>query len=152
MKITILFATLILLTSASAQTPQTSKVAEEISRLLEKHRTDYLRGDADAWAALYAEDAVFTGFKRSMGGRQTIREYFAQVFRDFPHRTVNVSSLKIRVYNESGSPTVVLNVEDTGSRIDASGKQIPLNARESLIWVRIQGKWLIVNHQATPMQ
>ena len=35
--------------------------AEEIARLLEKHKTDYLKGDADAWAALYAEDATFVG-------------------------------------------------------------------------------------------
>ena len=152
MKITSLLATLIMLTSASAQTPKTSKVADEIAYLLDMHRADYLRGDADAWAALYAEDAVFTGFQRSMAGRQAIREYFAQVFKDFPNRSVNVSSSKVRVYKERATPTVVLNVEDTGSRIDASGRQVPLNARESLIWVKIQGKWLIVNHQATPMQ
>ena len=144
--------TLVLLMTASAQTEKTSGVAQEITRLLEMHRADYLRGDADAWAALYAEDAVFTGFKRSMAGRQAIREYFAQVFRDFPTRTVTVISSRIRVYNESATPTVLLNVEQTGSRADASGKQVDFSARESLTWVKIHGKWLIVNHQATPTQ
>lgn len=139
MKATILLAALILLTSASAQAPQGSTVPGEISRLLEKHRADYLRGGADAWAAMYAEDAVFTGFRGSYVGRRAVRDYFAQVFKDFPNRTVNVSSTKIRVYNESRSPTVVLNVGDTGSRINASGKPVTLNARESLIWVKETG-------------
>ncbi len=56
---------LLLLTSASAQTPQSGKVAGDISCLLENHRAHYLRSDADAWAAMYAEDAVFTGFRGS---------------------------------------------------------------------------------------
>jgi hypothetical protein len=43
--------------------------AEEIARLLEVHRTDYLKGDADAWAALYAEDATFAGGQRNLQSR-----------------------------------------------------------------------------------
>jgi uncharacterized protein (TIGR02246 family) len=59
---------------------------EEIARLLEKHKTDYLKGDADAWAALYAEDATFVGGQRNLQSRQAIRDSFAQLFRDFPTR------------------------------------------------------------------
>ena len=106
MKSRILLAALFLLTSASALTLQGSKVDDEISRLLERHRADYLRGDVDAWAAMYAEDAVFTGFRGSYVGRRAIRDYFAQVFQDFPNRTVNVSSdASCRLLRKSGCTT-----------------------------------------------
>jgi hypothetical protein len=73
------------------------------------------------------------------------------VFKDFPTRAANVSNLRIRVYNETTMPTAIINVENHGTRTDASGRKVDLNARESLVLVKIQGKWLIVNHHATPM-
>jgi uncharacterized protein (TIGR02246 family) len=128
---------------------QTTRAAEEIAQLLEVHRADYLMGDANAWAALYAEDAVFAGGQRYLEGRQAIREYFAQVMRDFPVRTAAVSNLRIRVYNENATPTAIVNVENDATRTDASGRQVVLNTRESLVWARVQGKWLIVDHHAS---
>jgi uncharacterized protein (TIGR02246 family) len=127
--------------------------AEEIARLLEKHKTDYLKGDADAWAALYAEDATFVGGQRNLQSRQAIRDSFAQLFRDFPTRTVNVSNLRIRVYNEATtSPTAVINADNKGTRTDASGGLVNTNNRESVVWAKFQGKWLIINHQTSPIQ
>ena len=127
--------------------------AEEIARLLEKHKTDYLTGDADAWAALYAEDATFVGGQRNLQSRQAIRDSFAQLFRDFPTRTVNVSNLRIRVYNEATtSAMAIINADNKGTRTDASGGLVNTNNRESVVWAKIQGKWLIVNHQTSPIQ
>jgi hypothetical protein len=64
--------------------------ADEIARLLEKHKGDYLKGDADAWAALYAEDATFIGGQRNLQSRRAIRDSFAQGFKDFPTRTAKL--------------------------------------------------------------
>jgi hypothetical protein len=64
---------LAVLGSVCAQRVETEgKAAEEIARLLEVHRSDYLKGDADAWAALYAEDATFAGDEdsREVANRQ----------------------------------------------------------------------------------
>jgi uncharacterized protein (TIGR02246 family) len=127
--------------------------ADEIARLLEKHKGDYLKGDADAWAALYAEDATFIGGQRNLQSRRAIRDSFAQGFKDFPTRTANESNLRIRVYNEAtNSPTAILNADNKSTRTDASGRLVNANNRESLVWVKIQGKWLIVNHQPSPIE
>ena len=58
-------------------------VGPEIARLLEKHKGDFLKGDADAWAALYAKDATFIGGQRNLQSRRAIRDSFAQGFKDF---------------------------------------------------------------------
>ncbi len=122
--------------------------------MLVAHRADYLKGDADAWAAMYAEDAIFVGvanYQRVLEGRPAIREYVAQVMKDFPSRTADPSNVRIRVYNEHTAPTVVMTVDDHGSRTDASGRKLILNSRETLVWTKVQGKWFIVNHTASPL-
>ena len=126
---------------------------EEVARLLQKHKSDYLKGDADAWAALYAEDATFIGGPRNLQSRQAIRDSFAQLFKDFPNRTVGESQVRIRIYNETTSnPIAILNGDNKGTRTDASGKVINTNNRKTLAWVKIQGQWLIVNHQNSPIE
>jgi hypothetical protein len=71
------------------------------------YRTDCLKANADAWAALCAEDVTFA------------------------------------------SPTASINIENIGTRTDASGR-VDLSSRENLALVKIQEKWPIINHQATP--
>jgi uncharacterized protein (TIGR02246 family) len=127
--------------------------AEEVERLLQKHKSDYLKGDADAWAALYAEDATFIGGSRNLQSRQAIRDSFVQLFKEFPNRTANESNVRIRVYNETtSSPIAILNADNKATRTDASGKVINTNNRETLAWVKFQGQWLIVNHQNSPIE
>jgi uncharacterized protein (TIGR02246 family) len=154
-KVATVVATLVLLGSAGPHGQrQTSGVADDVTRLLNVHRADYLKGDANAWAAMYAEDAIFVGVaggQRNLEGRETIRQYFAQVMTDFPSRTADPSNVRIRVYNEHATPTVILTVEDRGSRTDASGRRLVADFRETLVWTKIQGKWLIVNHHASPL-
>src|SRR5262249_19565885 len=104
-----------------------------------------------AWAALYAADAVFVCGQGDLEGRQAIRQYFAQVMTDFPSRTADTSNLRVRVYNENATPTAIITVDDHGTRTDTSGRQRLLNTRETLVWTKIQGRWLIVNHQATTL-
>jgi hypothetical protein len=59
------------------------------------------------------------------------------------------SNLRVRVYNENATPTGIINLENNGTRTDASGRVVTLNTRESLVLVKIQGKWLIVDHHAS---
>jgi uncharacterized protein (TIGR02246 family) len=126
---------------------------DEIARLLEQHKNDYLKGDAEAWAALYAEDATFIGGPRNLQSRQAIRDSFAQGFKDFPKRTADAPNIRIRVYNETtGNPIAILNGDNTGTRTDASGTITTTHNRETLVWVKIQGRWLIVNHQNSPIE
>ena len=149
-----ILGTLAMLGIAWAQRAETKgEAADEIARLLEKHKGDFLKGDADAWAALYAEDATFIGGQRNLQSRRAIRDSFAQGFKDFPTRTANESNIRIRVYNEAtNSPTAILNGDVKSTRTDASGRLVNANNRESLVWVKLQGKWLIVNHQNSPIE
>jgi uncharacterized protein (TIGR02246 family) len=119
-----LVAAVTVLAGGWAQRPETKgTAAEEVERILQKHKSDYLKGDADAWAALYVEDATFIGGPRYLQTRQEIRDSFAQLFKDFPKRTINESNVRIRVYNETtSSPTLILNADTTGTRTDASGR------------------------------
>jgi hypothetical protein len=70
--------------------------------------------------------------------------------KDFPSRTADPSNVRVRVYNERGTPTVIMVVDDHGSRTSASGRKLILNFRETLVWIKVQGKWVIVNHSASP--
>ncbi len=153
-KVLAFILTVVTLGSASPQ-GQTSRAAQEIAQLLEVHRADYLKGDVNAWTAMYAEDAVVDGVaggRRTLEGREAIREYFMHVMKDFPSRTIIPSNVHIRVYNEDATPTAILNLESNGTRTDASGRPLVMNFRESLVWTKIQGKWLIVNHHVSPHQ
>lgn len=127
--------------------PTNSKA--EIGQLLQKHRADYLKGDADAWASAYAADAVFTG-RKVLDGRQAIRDYFAAVFKKYPTRSISVSETQIRVYNDGPNATAVLNVADKGDRVDPAGGKVVLVVRESLVFVKTNSKWIIVDHHASP--
>jgi ketosteroid isomerase-like protein len=71
--------------------------------------------------------------------------------RQFPTRTADPSNIRVRVYNEQTTPTVITTLDDHGARTDAAGRKVSLNFRETLVWTKIQGKWLIVTHQASPL-
>jgi hypothetical protein len=49
-------------------------------------------------------------------------------------------------------PLLVINLNNNGTQTNASGRQVILSSRESLALVKIQGKWVIVNHQASAMR
>jgi uncharacterized protein (TIGR02246 family) len=122
--------------------------------LLATHRADWLKGDANAWASMYADDAIFVSVAkctRVLEGRLAILEYFAQVMKDFPTRTADPSNLRVRVYNEQATPTVIITLDDRGSRTDASGRKVNASFRETLVWTKVQGKWSIVNHSTSPL-
>jgi hypothetical protein len=73
--------------------------------------------------------------------------------RIFRSATADAENIRIRVYNETtGNPIAILNGDNTGTRTDASGKITTTHNRETLVWVKIQGRWLIVNHQNSPIE
>jgi len=131
-----------------AHAGSTRAASDEIARLLEIHTADYLKGNSDAWAAMYAEDAVFSSTGDRFDGRQAIRDHFAQIFKDSPTRTISLLSRSIRVYNQGPGATAVVNLENANTRTGSSGRKIAFRSQEVLVFVRIHGHWLIVNHQA----
>ena len=131
-----------------ARSGSAQAASDEISRLVETHVADYVKGNADGWASLYAEDAVFAGTSERIDGRQAIHDYFAQVFTEKPNRTESILNRSIRVYNNGPSATAVVNLETTSGHTSSSGHQVVFRSRESLVFVKIHGKWSIVDHES----
>lgn len=83
-----------------------SDVLKELAQIAAGRVKAYEQGDANAWAATYAENAVFHAGESPfrMEGRNAIRAYFAEHFAQYPGaRRYAVRQPSARVYGEASS-------------------------------------------------
>ena len=133
-----------------ARSGSTGAASDEVARLLDQHAAACAKSDADAVAALYADDAVFTSGRDRIDGRQAIRDYFAQVFQDNPNRVVTPLDRYLRVYNQGSGATAVVSLLNKNARTDPRGRRIVFFSREVLVFLKTHGRWSIVYHEAWP--
>ena len=76
--------------------------AEEVAQIAAPRLQALLDGNADAYVAAYADDAVlqssFSPFR--IEGKEAIRKYFAHLFQMYPKRHVFIRQPSTRVYND----------------------------------------------------
>lgn len=103
----------------------------------------------DALLALYDKEAILWGTrsKTLSPDPMAIREYFAAAFRTLPERKVSLGEQRIRVYGDTAINTGYY----TFSVVDREGKARTSPARYSFVYVKRDGKWLIVDHHSSAM-
>jgi len=122
---------------------------EEVASATEQWATQFGADTPDALVALYDTEAIVWGTrsKTLSPDPAAIREYFAAAFRILPEHKVSFGEQRIRVYGDTaintGYYTFVL--------VNRDGKATTIPARCSFVYVRRDGKWLIVDHHSSPM-
>lgn len=119
--------------------------AEEIAEIGRERAKAYREGNLDALIAAYADNAVLISARVPfrVEGKEAIRGYFAELFERYPTRSFVVRQPSTRVY---GNDTVVVqNVYAHLRFVDRTGQVTDRFTRISQTWVKIDGKWRIVD-------
>jgi uncharacterized protein (TIGR02246 family) len=102
----------------------------------------FQRNDAQAWAAVYAEDAEYIGTTGEIAqGRAAIQKRWAQIFAD--NKGIKTSGL---MTNERFlTPEIVL--QDGTWQVTGQKVGTPSEGRYTTIWVYRNRQWLLVSHR-----
>lgn len=111
----------------------------------------FMSGDAEGWTVDMADNASFQSqyspFR--IEGRQAIRAYFSDLYNRFPGpRNLQVSQTTMRAY---GDNVVVANGYYQLTLTDKTGKPNTSHARYSVTWVKMDGKWKLVDQHNSPL-
>jgi uncharacterized protein (TIGR02246 family) len=146
----VLIAVIVGLVLCGAHDPAWAGPAEEVAQLAAKRGLAFAQGNLDTFIEDFAADAVFTsslaGFR--FEGKPAISAYYGGLFQDYPNRRSLVRHSLTHVY---GDHTVVANSYTDLTLIDRSGQVKTVANRSSTTWVRIDGRWQIVNQHFSPM-
>jgi len=126
--------------SPAVEQPEPPAIAEQWAAAFSK-------GDVDALMSLYDEDALMWGTSASKmrKGSSAIRQYYAQLLKAFPGIRVSLAETSPRVYGDAG----VNSGSYTMRRVLHDGRVNVTSARFTMIYVRRDGKWLIVDHHSS---
>jgi len=125
-----------------------SEISEEVINLYQTWLSAWNSRDAATMAELFAEEGNIIGFDGSqMSGKQELRETLSLIFQH--HQTASYIAIirEIRVFTEN----MAWLKADVGM-VPANGTDInpALNAIQSLIALKLDGKWQISVFQNTP--
>jgi ketosteroid isomerase-like protein len=117
---------------------------EEVAQLSGPRLKALLEGNAEAYTADYADNAVFqSSFSPfRIEGREAIRAFFTSLFRMYPKRHVFIRQPISRAYNED---LVVQENYAVLNWYNEEGKVETYDTRGSTAWAKIGGKWQIVD-------
>lgn len=134
----ILAATAILLSAPAWAGP-----IEEVAEVAAKRGPSFSEGNLDAFMADFADNAVFTSSLTAFRseGKPAIRAHFATLFQRYPQRQVLTRQIERRAY---GNELVVSNAYQDQTYTEKSGTVMTSAVRATAVWVRIGGKWQIV--------
>jgi uncharacterized protein (TIGR02246 family) len=137
------FAVLVLFAPVAGAGP-----AEEVAEV-SRPRLQYLKeGNAEAYSAAYADNAVFhSSFSPfRIEGKEAIRAYFTELFRLYPKRETFIRHPMTRVYNDNlviSDSYAVLNWTEEEGDIET------YNTRVSVVWCKVGGRWQIVEQHTS---
>ena len=121
---------------------------EEVLQIAKPRLQALQDGDLDAYTAAYADNAVFhsslTAFR--IEGKESIRAYFAELFKLYPTRHVFQRQPAIRAYNDD---LVVQNGYAVLYLTDQKGQLATYHTRGSVTWAKIGGRWQIVDQHTS---
>src|SRR5215213_2117610 len=138
--------------STQSSQPQAapSRDAADIGALYQQLLDGWNQRDAAAYAALFAEDASVVGFDGSqMNGRAEIATEIGRIFADHPTSRYIGKIREVRLL----APDVALLRAVVGMVPPGQSDLNPdVNAIQSLVATRNDGRWLIALFQNTPAQ
>jgi uncharacterized protein (TIGR02246 family) len=118
--------------------------AEDIAAIGQQRGKALVDGNADGMTADFADNAVFTslfgGFR--VEGKQAIRASFAEFFKNYPQRNVLGRGAVTRVY--ANETVAVVNSYAELTVADRGGHVTTYPYRASMVWIKLDGRWQIV--------
>ena len=128
------FATIVL----SAFSISADDAKSTVAKLNEAWQSAYKVADSDRLAALYAEDAVVMApGGELLQGREAIRDFFAEDFKDFPKHSLTTKSLRA----EACETLLVDSGEYRYDGINTEGKPVHTMGNYITTFKRTDGNW-----------
>jgi len=118
--------------------------ADEVAQVDQQAIQCFNDGNLDKCVSLYADDAASTAALAPfrMEGKEALHANYAATFHAFPTRRFIPRQTAIRTYGDS---TGVLNRYYTATLVDRAGNTTTLHGRQSVMFVKVGGRWLIVD-------
>jgi uncharacterized protein (TIGR02246 family) len=128
------FATIVLSTFSISADDAKSTVA----KLNEAWQSAYKVADSDRLAALYAEDAVVMApGGEPLQGREAIRDFFAEDFKEFPKHSLTTKSLRV----EACETLLVDSGEYKYDGVNNEGKPVHIMGNYITAFKKTDGSW-----------
>ena len=123
--------------------------AEEIAAIGQQRGAMYEKGDADAYAAAFADNAAFTPLLQPfrVDGKAAIMDYFTTFFQTYPTRHIVGRQGSTRAY--ANDTTVVSDAYLILTLADKSGNASVHDLRVSTTWVKMGSEWRIVDQHVS---
>lgn len=151
MKILKSLLALVLLLGVSPVVWAQADPVKEIRDIQAKRGQAFAKGDVDAWAADVADNVVYhparTGFR--IEGKAAMRAWASALFQNYPIRQNQSRQVTYRVYQNGA--TVIGNSYVDQTFFDRSGYMSPLMFRTTTVWMKIDGRWLLVEQHNSRM-
>jgi len=108
----------------------------------------FSRGDLDGFTAAFADNAVVNSSSSAfrIEGKEAIRAHFTEFFQMFPRRRFLVRQPIMRAYNDD---LVISNSYAAMNLTDQQGKLTAFHVRSSVAWVKLGGRWQIVDQHTS---
>ncbi len=121
---------------------------EEVNEIAAPRVKALAAGDADAWTAAFANDAVLhtIGSPLRLEGREAIRSYFTAWFQLYPKRKLLARAPLSRTYGDS---LVIQDGHGDYYLTDQQGKTSYIPIRWSIVWSKVNGQWQIVEQHGS---
>lgn len=122
---------------------------EEIASNRQQSLQALQAGNIEALSAMYAEDAHYTPatspFRRE--GREEIRAFWAGFLQASSARRLTLRQVSVRVYGTTAVETGYFDF--TG--MDRAGTVTNISGRYSTTWVKLGGKWMVVDQHVSQL-
>ena len=120
--------------------------AEEIAAIGPQRAKAFVEGNVDGLTEHFADNAGFIGViggAYRVEGKQAIRAYFAEFFKNYPHRNFVGRGAVTRVY--ANETVAIINSYAEITVADRGGNVTTYPYRASLVWMKLDGRWQIVD-------
>jgi len=118
---------------------------EEVQEVAKARAQAYEAGNLDAFMATWAENAVLIPSRSPfrIESKEAIRAYYASIFQNYP-----IHKLLVRptMYRTFGDNVVVTNGYQDLVWVDKAGTVTQISLRTSGVWIKLNGKWLMVDY------
>jgi len=120
-------------------------VVQGIAAINQRRNVAFEKGDADAYAADFADNAVYTSSLQPyrIEGKAAIRDFLATLFETFATRHIAPRGGSTRVY--ANDTVVVSDGYTVINYTDKKGNQSAIFTRSSFTWVKMGNEWKIVD-------
>lgn len=143
-------AMLVLVSLSGAAWPQADPI-KEVQEIVAKRGEAFVKGDVEVWLEDLADNATFLAARQGfrMDGKPAVRAWATSLFQQYPHRQNQGRQVSYRAYHNG---TVVINngyVEQLF--VDRNGNMSPVLFRASTTWVKLDGRWRLVDQHNSRM-